>query len=164
MRMQDGKLIIRTKSFYSYVASIILIYFFFINIFPNIFPFAAVGITVVLSVIGIWGLYALFNGKVRLRIDSFWLCALATVLISSKIAIENGDFYWCAMYITLTFSLFMLAARTDWITSAYKLIETLAMVHVGATIVLYLFSPTLYSLTLAHFWVFTLLLCSFEHI
>lgn len=152
MRIQDNKLIINTKSFYSYAASIILIYFFFINNFSRVFSFSSVGITVVLSAIGIWGLYALFNGKVRLRVDLFWLCALVIVLISSKAAIGRGDYYWCAMYVTLTLSVFMLTARTEWITGAYKLIGMLAMVHVCATIVLYLFSPTLYSMTLAHFW------------
>lgn len=132
---------------------ITLIYFYFINLLESAIESGLLGRIYVISVFLIIALYVSLHKYVpRVKIDLNWLLFLIVVLTSSKLAIANGNLYWVSIFLTLIVLLFLLSGNARWAPKMWKKVTTIGGIHIGATMLFFALSPTLYQLTLFHVW------------
>ena len=135
------------------IACLISIYFALILIFRQILGVNVSNIIFVVIVILLnYLLLIIKSSHYDITHNLPWILVCLAVVITSKQNILNGQLYWVLLYFSLTVSLITLSNSSQWIERSIGFFQKIILVHVFATIILFIFSPYLYSAIMLPFW------------
>ena len=131
-----------------------VIYFASGDILSFLFDSGTIGRIYVFSMLFVLLMCALLSGRIpKIKINNLlWVLALMIVLITSRENIESNNLFWATIYISLIVLIVMAEMDARWTKKCWKTVISVGRIFVGATILLFIFSPWLYNATMLNFW------------
>lgn len=92
------------------------------------------------------------NTRLNIRKNLPLILICLVVLIWSADNIRSGNLYWSTVYSLLTITLLIVSTNSDWVEKAVSKLGRLSLIHVFATVLLFITSPYLYKAIILPFW------------